>query len=888
MTQPRGIRSWIFSLDHKRIGLMYMLAILVFLFVGELLAIILRSKFLTPGLAIPPSADTAARARALDLYNQLFTLHGVVMVFLVMIPGIPAVLGNFVLPMMLGARNVAFPRINRLGFQLYCMGALVLLYVVASGVAYFAFGKTLPAPPGGFKGGGQGGLDSGWTFSIPYATEKAGDCTTLAILGISILALSSILSAANFVVSIHTLRPPGMSWFRMPLFLWGLYGASIVQIVATPVLVITLLLVAAERFWHVGIFDPNFGGDPVLFQHFFWFFAHPAGYIMLLGAMGIISELVCTFSRKHIFGYAFLAYSFLTIALAGFLGWGQHLFVSGSSGLVNAIFGLLSFSVAIPFAITICSWLATLYRGSIRLAAPMLYAIAFIALFTVGSLSGLFFGSIATSIHLIGTSFLVAHFHYLVAGSTLFAFLGGMYYWWPKITGRMVSEKWSAIAALLVFVGFNGTFFPLFIAGSRGMPERHATYNPQYQLLQLISTLGAYLMAVGLVMVVLSWLHSLRWGRKAPANPWGGNTLEWFSPSPPPAQNLPVTESLGDPYDLSAWRFTSAQDGWVRQLGAVGGDGKHHANASNLPADTVEPQAPVPDLADSFATKPQGYAAGRLGMWIFIAAEVLMFGGLGCAYAAYRHNYPAVFAYAHQYLNKTQGAGTAAVLLACSFCMALALRCAQLGRRAGLIFCLGLTLLGGLGFMGIKSFEYRDKWKHDLWVGPRNRYHKESKIDPVAAEPKTPAEKSAGAEEAEPPEPRRQGPADQDPFAGTPDEPKIKPSFLNTPGLAPPGAAPEPAGRHLGYLDLTKAERARVSTFFSLYFLLTGLHALQVLIGIGLVIWLMLRAIRRKISPAYFAPVDLVGLYWHLMTLIWFFLFPLLYLIHSYSRIQPP
>jgi cytochrome c oxidase subunit I len=558
LTHSRGIRSWIFSLDHKRIGIMYLLAILVFFFIGELLAIVLRTKLLTPGPTLATlAADTAAaRVQAWDFYNQLLTLHGVVMVFLVMIPGVPAILGNFVLPMMLSAQNVAFPRINRLSFHLYCLGALVLLYVLASGVTHFAFGKTLP---------GGSGLDTGWTFYIPYSTDNAGNGVSVALLGVFILAFSSILTGVNFVVSIHMLRPRLMTWFRMPLFLWALYGASIVQILATPVLGVTLLLIAAERFGHVGIFDPNFGGDPLLFQHFFWFYAHPAGYIMILPAMGIISELVSTFSRKHIFGYAFIAYSSTTIALVGLLGWGQHLFVSGQSGLVNAVFGLLSFSVAIPFAITVCSWLATLYRGSIRLAAPMLYAIGFIALFTIGSLTGLFFGSIATSVHLINTSFLVAHFHYMLAGSTLFAFLGGMYYWWPKITGKMYSEKWSALAALWVFVGFNLAFFPLFIAGSRGMPDRHATYAPQYQVFQVISTLGAYVMAVGLVMVVLTWLHSLRRGRPAPANPWGANSLEWQLPSPPPHDNFLVAPRAGDPYDLSAWKFVSPKEGWGRQ-----------------------------------------------------------------------------------------------------------------------------------------------------------------------------------------------------------------------------------------------------------------------------------------------------------------------------------
>jgi cytochrome c oxidase subunit 1 len=335
-----------------------------------------------------------------------------------------------------------------------------------------------------------------------------------------------------------------------------------VQVLATPILVITLVLIVAERYAHVGIFDPGYGGDPVLFQHFFWFYAHPAGYIMILPAMGIISELVSTFSRKHIFGYAFIAYSSIIIPLVGFLGWGQHLFVAGQSGLVNAVFGLLSFSIGIPFAIMIGSWLATLYRGSLRLATPMLYAIGFIALFTVGSLSGLFFGALGTSVHLIHTYFLVAQFHYMMAGSTLFAFLGGMYYWWPKITGKMYCQKWSAFAAVLTFVGFNVAFFPLFITGSRGMLNHYATYEPQYQAFHRVSSIGAYLLSAGLAIVLVTWARSLRSGIKAPANPWGGNTLEWRIPSPPPSESALVTESVGDPYDLTPWRWGSSEAGW--------------------------------------------------------------------------------------------------------------------------------------------------------------------------------------------------------------------------------------------------------------------------------------------------------------------------------------
>ena len=819
LTHSRGIRSWIFTLDHKRIGVMYLVAILTFFLIGSVFAILLRSQLLAPGPAL--------------------------MVFLVIIPAIPAVLGNFVLPMMLGARGVAFPRINLLGFHIYCAGALFLLYVISSGVIHTAFGKTLP---GGFN------LDAGWDFSVPYSAGKAAGSMTAAAFGLLILGFSAVLTGVNFIVSIHMLRPRGMTWFRMPLFLWALYGTAIIQIVANGVLGITFLLVAAEHFRHLGIFDPNFGGDPVLFEHFFWFYAHPAVYIMILPAMGIISELISTFSRKHIFGYKFIAYSSISIALLGFLAWGQHMFVSGQSGLVNAIFSLLTFGVAIPSAIQICNWLHTLHRGSIRLQTPMLYALGFIVIFTIGSLSGLFLGAIATGIHLSKTSFDVAHFHYVLVGSTLFAFLGGMYYWWPKITGKMYCEKGGVIGAIFVFVGFNLAFFPLFIAGSRGVPSRYATHAPQYQALGIISSVGAYILAVGLVIALLTWIHSLKRGRNAPANPWGANSLEWHTSSPPPHDNGQVEAPVGDPYDLTAWRFVSLEEGWVRQENPDGNQ-----------------------LADRSEAAERQDASGKLGMWLFLSTILLIFGGLFCAYGAYRYNYPRVFAYAHQYMDKKLGGITTVILIAGSFAMAWGARCAQLGKRAGLIFCLIVTLLGGLGSVWARTIEYRGQKQHHLWIGAGNRYHKDYAGDPAADEPKEPAEAPVAGDDAEV---RRQGPADLDPLAGTLDEPKIKPSFNTAVGLMPAGAPLEPAGRHLGYKDLNNAERAHISTFFSLYFLMSGLHGLFLLIGMGLIIRVLLLAVCHRSSTAWAGPANRAGLCFQLVTLIWFFIFPLLYLIH--------
>jgi cytochrome c oxidase subunit 1 len=546
LTHGRGLMSWLFTLDHKRIGIMYMYAVLSALLLGGIFAVALRTILLTPGETRSPET--------LTLYNHMFTLHGAVMVFLFIIPAIPAVLGNFVLPIMLGAKDVAFPRLNLLSFHIYLIGATFFVYVLLSGVIHAATGHSLP---GGF------GLDTGWTFYAPYSTTRTMSGVVPATLGAFILGFSSILTGVNFIATMHTLRPKGMNWFRMPLFLWALYATSIIQILATPVLAITLLLITAERVLNVGIFDPGLGGDPILMQHFFWFYSHPAVYIMILPAMGVMSELVSTHSRKHIFGYNFIALSSVAIALLGFLVWGHHMFVSGQSNLANAIFSLLTFSVSIPSAIKVFNWISTLYKGSIRLVTPMLYALGFIALFTLGGLTGLFLGSLATDVHLTDTYFIVAHFHYVMMGSMLFAFLGGMYHWWPKITGRMYNEKWGQIAAVIVFIGFNLTFFPQFIAGTRGMPRRYGSYPAQFQKFHVMSSLGAYTMATGLVMVGLNWMGSLRNGRKAPANPWGANTLEWYTASPPPHDNFKVQPEVTDPYDLEDWTYDPRIGGWV-------------------------------------------------------------------------------------------------------------------------------------------------------------------------------------------------------------------------------------------------------------------------------------------------------------------------------------
>ena len=550
LNHQSGILSWLLTLDHKRIGIMYMVGVCAAFALGGFFAIMLRTELLTPQ---PTFAST--ETAAWDFYNHMFTLHGAVMVFLFIIPAIPAILGNFVLPIMLGAKDVAFPRLNLLSFWIWVLGALFFSYTLISGVLHAAFGITMP---GGF------GLDTGWTFYTPYSTSSSTSGVIPATLGAFILGFSSILTGVNFIATIHTMRPRGMGWFKMPLFLWSLYSTALIQVLATPVLAITLLLLVAEASLGVGIFDPKYGGDPVLYQHFFWFYSHPAVYIMILPAMGVISELISTHSRKHIFGYDFIALSSLAIALLGFLVWGHHMFTSGQTGLANAIFSLLTFLIAIPSAIKVFNWLSTMYGGSIRLNTPMLYAMGFIYLFTIGGLTGLFLGAISTDIHFHDTYFVVAHFHYVMMGSTLFGFLGGMYHWFPKMFGKNYNENFGRIAAVVVFIGFNLTFFPQFIAGSQGMPRRYASYPEEFQMFHVLSTIGAYTMATGLIMVLVNWLQGLFSGSKAVANPWGANTLEWHTSSPPPHDNFKGNPSQGDPYDLSGWKYDPQIQGWVK------------------------------------------------------------------------------------------------------------------------------------------------------------------------------------------------------------------------------------------------------------------------------------------------------------------------------------
>jgi len=527
LTYPTGLKSWLLTKDHKRIGFMYLMAIMFFFLVGGCLALVMRTELFLPGEQIV-SADT---------YNRLFTLHGAIMIFLFIIPSIPAALGNFVLPLQLGAIDVAFPRLNLASWYIYVIGALVALGAIIAG-----------------------GVDTGWTFYTQYSVQTQGAVAMMAMAAF-ILGFSSIFTGLNFIATVHKMRAPGMTWFKMPLFVWGMYATAIIQVLATPVLAITLLLLALERWAGIGIFDPKMGGDPVLFQHFFWFYSHPAVYIMILPGMAIISELMATFSRKRVFGYRAVAYSSLAIAFFSFIVWGHHMFTSGESELSAMIFSFLTFSVAIPSAVKVFNWMATMYKGSISFDTPMLYALAFLFLFTIGGLTGLFLGTLAVDLHLHDTYFVVAHFHYTMMGGTVIAFLGGLHYWWPKIWGRMYSEKWARISWALVFIGFNATFIPQFIMGSQGMPRRYFNYIDQYQPMHAFSSIGAYILGLGFLIMILYLWHSAKHGPAAGPNPWGGSTFEWtHATSPPDPHNFteqPICDSEPYPYDKKLFVSTN-------------------------------------------------------------------------------------------------------------------------------------------------------------------------------------------------------------------------------------------------------------------------------------------------------------------------------------------
>jgi len=511
---PYGLKAWLLTKDHKRIAMLYLISITIFFALGGFFAAGIRLELLTPkGDLLTP-----------DLYNKFFSMHGVIMVFFFLVPSIPATLGNFLMPIMVGAKDLAFPRINLISWYLYVIGGLIALTVLA-----------------------MGGIDTGWTFYTPYSTIGSSTNVSLAIIGVFVAGFSSILTGFNFIVTVHRMRAPGMTWFRLPLFVWANYATSLVMILGTPVVAITLCMVAAERTLHLGIFDPKLGGDPVLFQHLFWFYSHPAVYIMILPGMGVMSELVAAMSRKQIFGYSFVAASSLAIAILGFLVWGHHLFVSSQSIYAGMVFSIITMLVAVPSAVKTFNWAATMYKGSVSWESPTYWVVGFMGLFLVGGLTGLFLASMGLDIHLHDTYFVVAHFHYIMVGGAIMAYMGGLHFWWPKMTGKLYNESLAKVSAILVFVGFNLTFGPQFIVGYLGMPRRYHTYPDEFQVWNVASTLGASILGMGYMLAFTYLVYSIFKGEAAPANPWGAKGLEWTTTSPPPTFNFDVDPVVDEP-----------------------------------------------------------------------------------------------------------------------------------------------------------------------------------------------------------------------------------------------------------------------------------------------------------------------------------------------------
>ena len=595
LNNGHGLKSWLLTKDHKRIAIMYLISISVFFFLGGLMGVGVRLELATP----------AGDFVSADTYNKFFTMHGVIMVFLFLIPSIPATLGNFLIPPMIGAKDLAFPRINLLSLYIYWVGGVFIVYSLVTG-----------------------GVDTGWTFYTPYSAAASNTSVIPTALGIFIAGFSSILTGLNFIVTIHRMRAPGMTWFRLPLFVWAHYATSLIQVLGTPVIAITILMLFVERAFGFGIFDPARGGDPVLFQHLFWFYSHPAVYIMIVPALGVQSELIANFAKKKVFGYSFVAFSSLAIAIFGFIVWAHHMFVSGISVYAAMVFSFLSFSVAIPSAVKVFNWTATLYRGSISFETPMLYAYGFIGLFTFGGLTGLFLATLGTDIHMHDTYFVVAHFHYIMVGGSIMGYLGGLHFWWPKMVGRMYSEFLSRIAAILVFVGFNLTFFPQFIVGYLGMPRRYHAYPPEFQVLNVMSSAGATVLGVGYVLPVLYLVYSLKRGEPWPARIRGarrGSNGRRLAAADRELCRHATRD--GEPYEFTP-HSRQGDEGCLTQSRTL----TLHGHAAHHPA-----------LQHQFETMAQQKEAAVLGMWAFLLTEILFFGGLFMAYMLYRTWYHDAF-----------------------------------------------------------------------------------------------------------------------------------------------------------------------------------------------------------------------------------------------------
>lgn len=517
LSPPWGLKSWLLTTDHKRIAWLYMISITGFFFLGGVAALLMRLELLTPPVDLLNA----------DFYNEMFSLHGIVMVWFFLIPSIPATMGNFLVPLVIGAREMAFPKLNLMSWYIYTIGGLVLIAALV-----------------------LGGIDTGWTFYTPYSTQFSNSYVVAAAMAVFVVGFSTILTGLNIVVTTHEMRAPGMTWFRLPMFIWANYSVSLMMLLSTPVLTVVLLLIALERMLGLGIFDPALGGDPILFQHLFWFYSHPAVYIMILPAMGVVSEIIACFTRRPLYGYKGMALSVLAIALFGFLAWGHHMFVSGMSLYAGVVFSFFTFAVAIPSAIKVSNWVFSLKEGYITFTAPMLYALSFVGLFTIGGVTGIILAATGVDIHLHDTYFVVAHFHYIMVGATVTAYLGGLHFWWPKITGRMYPETWARVAAIILFIGFNLTFFPQYLLGTAGMPRRYASYPEAFQLLHVLSTLGAGVLAIGYLMPLFYLPWSLIRGERASGNPWRATGLEWRTTSPPLKHNFKVTPIVNEPpYD---------------------------------------------------------------------------------------------------------------------------------------------------------------------------------------------------------------------------------------------------------------------------------------------------------------------------------------------------
>ncbi|HVS15151.1 MAG TPA: cytochrome c oxidase subunit I [Thermoanaerobaculia bacterium] len=537
ITRDWSLRSWLLTVDHKRIAILYLISVTVFFFIGGLFAVLIRLELLTP----------AGDLLSADTYNRMFTQHGVVMIFFFLIPSIPAVFGNFVLPLMLGTIDVAFPRLNLASWYVYSLGGL------------FAMAAIL-----------LGGVDTGWTFYSPFSSVYSNSQVFLAALGVFITGFSSILTGLNFLVTIHRMRAPGLTWFKLPLFVWAMYATSLINILGTPVVAITILLVALERVAGLGIFDPTLGGDPVLFQHLFWFYSHPAVYIMILPSMGVVSEVISAFSRRPVFGYRFVAFSSLGIAVLGFLVWAHHMFTTGMSVYAATVFSVLTMLIAVPTAVKVINWIVTMYKGSVAVETPMLFAIGFIGLFTIGGLTGLMLATLGINPQLHDTYFVVAHFHFVMVGGAIMGFMAALHYWWPKISGHLYPGGWSKTSAVMIFAGFILTFFPQFILGYLGMPRRYHAYPEEFQALNVLSTAGASILGVGYLLPAIYLTWSLYSRKRAPANPWGAAGLEWQCPSPPPVHNFDTPPIITDVYDYQDERLRADIAARVTQEVSVG------------------------------------------------------------------------------------------------------------------------------------------------------------------------------------------------------------------------------------------------------------------------------------------------------------------------------